>query len=163
VPTEQAEQGTQGSTEGAAAKVQQVASQAKEQMQVQAGRMRGQVDRQSTVAAEKIKPFSQALRKAAEHLHAEGNDTAASTANRAADGVEQLARYLRDSSSDRLLGDVEGFARQRPWAAGAVGAAVGFVAARFLKVSSEDRYASSRQAHLDASMPLRREAEASTF
>ena len=56
------------------------------------------------------------------------------------DMLRSYSSYLRDSNSDRILSDVESWARSRPWVAAAAGALVGFAASRFLKASSRRRY-----------------------
>ncbi len=135
-------------TEETQGTAQQVASQAKEQVQEKADeargraseRLRDQLDRQSTTLGERVGPFADALRKAADHLESEGSAPGAKAARDSADRVDRLSRYLTSSRSDRLLADLERFARRRPWAAGGIGGAFGFVAARFLKASSEGRY-----------------------
>ena len=131
--------------EGATAKAQEVVSQAKEQVQekaeeVKAGateRMRGQLDSQSTRLGEQLAPFANALRETGTHLEQEGQSQGAKAAQGAADQAERLAGYLKESDSGRILGDVEDFARRRPWMACAVGVAIGFVAARFLKATAD--------------------------
>jgi hypothetical protein len=79
-----------------------------------------------------------------EELRKQGKDTPARLAEQAADRTERVGSYLRDSDSDRILNDVEDFARRQPWAVVAGGLALGFVASRFLKASSGDRYRSSQ-------------------
>lgn len=138
----------------AAEDVKEKAHDAKRQAAEQA---RSQVDSRSTQLGEQIGSFGEALRKAAEQLGNEGKDGGASAASKTADQVERLAGYLSDSDSDRFLGDAERFGRQRPWVAGGIGAALGFVASRFLKASSERRYESARQARLDADTALTRD------
>jgi hypothetical protein len=54
--------------------------------------------------------------------------------------VQRLGGYLEESDADRILGDVEDFARRQPWAVVAGGLALGFMAARFMKASSSERY-----------------------
>jgi len=56
-----------------------------------------------------------------------------------------VAAGATGSPVERLLADVERFARRKPWMAGAIGTSIGFMASRFLKASSEGRYQSSRQ------------------
>ena len=84
--------------------------------------------------------MSQALRSSGEQLRNEGHDTPAQLIDGAAQRVDRVSSYLRDSNSDRILGDVESWARSRPWVAAAAGALVGFAASRFLKASSSRRY-----------------------
>lgn len=47
---------------------------------------------------------------------------------------------MKESDAERLLGDVEDFARSNPRAVAAGGLALGFVASRMLKASSSRRY-----------------------
>jgi len=166
VAVDQARQGDPGATDGATGKAQEVATQAKEQVQEAKGRAseraREQLDTRSTQLGEQVTSFAEALRKAADHLREQGNEPGAKAAGSAAGQVERLSEYLTDSSSDRFLRDLETFGRRRPWAAGGVGAVLGFVAARFVKASSENRYESSRLAAYDAELPLSRDAEAAT-
>jgi hypothetical protein len=120
--------------------VEQVQEKAGE-LKSQAGdRVREQVDERSTQAGEQAQAMTQALRSRSEHLRSEGHDTPAKLIDGAADRVDRLGSYLRDSDSNRLLNDAEGWARSRPWVAAAAGALVGFAASRFLKASSSRRY-----------------------
>jgi ElaB/YqjD/DUF883 family membrane-anchored ribosome-binding protein len=154
-------------TGGAAGKAQEVAAQAKEQVQEKADevkakasdRLREQLDSRSTQLGEQATSFGRAIRKSAELLEGEDNASAARTAHWAADRVERVAGYLKHSDSNRFIGDLEGFGRQRPWAAGALGAAVGFVGARFLKASSESRYDTSYRTARDADLPISRDGD----
>jgi ElaB/YqjD/DUF883 family membrane-anchored ribosome-binding protein len=153
--------------EGATGKAQEVASQAKEQVQEKAEEIKGtagervreELDTRSTQAGEHVSAFGQAMRVAAEQLQGDGKEPGAKVAGRAADQMERLGGYLTGSSSDRFIADVESFGRRRPWVAGAIGAAAGFVAARFLKASSESRYQRSYGGRPEAAPPVRRETE----
>jgi hypothetical protein len=166
VAIDQAEQSREA-TDGAAGKPQEVAAQAKEQVQQKAEQVKGQasqrlreqLDTRSTQLGEQVTSFGQALRTAGERLESEGNDAGARAAQQAADRAERLAGYLTSSRSERLLGDIERFGRQRPWAAGAIGAALGFVGARFLKASSENRYDASNRMRQDADLPTSRDRD----
>ena len=60
---------------------------------------------------------------------------------RRADGVGD---YLQSAEADRILGDIEGFARRRPWLTAGVGALAGLLASRFVKASGDRRYAGAR-------------------
>ena len=156
---------------GAAEQAQEAATQVKEQAQQKVGeakarasdKVRGQLDTRSTEMADQIAPFAQALHQAGDHLVSQGNGSGGKAAHRAGDQVERLAGYLRSSGSDRFLGDIEGFARQRPWAAGGIGVVAGFMAARFLKASSEGRYISAQRPYdtdRASDLPLHRDLEA---
>jgi ElaB/YqjD/DUF883 family membrane-anchored ribosome-binding protein len=127
-----------------------------------AQRARAQLDSGSTKLGEQVSAFGAALRRAAEQLEDEGGTGPARAAHQAANQVDRIAIYLKNVDSDRFLGDVERFARQRPWAAGGVGAVSGFVAARFMKASSDDRYTRSQRFSADADLPLPLRAESRT-
>jgi ElaB/YqjD/DUF883 family membrane-anchored ribosome-binding protein len=165
VATDQAEQ-RQEASEGASSKAQEVATQAQEQVQQKAemvkgkasDRIRGQLDARSTQAGDQAASVARALRKAGEQLESEGSSSGANVVEQAADRVERLAGYLSGSSSDRFLADLESFSRQRPWTAGAIAAALGFVGARFLKASSESRYGAT-PSRLSADLPISRDSD----
>jgi F0F1-type ATP synthase membrane subunit b/b' len=136
-------------------KAQEVAGQAKEQAQAVAGqakeqaqaaaeqakaRAAAQVDERSTQVGQQIGTQAQSLDGVAEELRRQGKDGPAKMADQAAERVERAGSWLADSDADRILGDVEDFARKNPWAVVAGGLALGVVASRFLKASSSDRY-----------------------
>ncbi len=114
-------------------KAQQAAGQAK-------GRLREQVDERSTQAGEQLSSTAGDVRTVGEELRQQGKDQPAKLADQAAERAERLGGYLKDSDADRILGDVEELARKQPWAVAAGGLALGFLASRFLKASSEKRY-----------------------
>lgn len=125
-----------------------VVSQAGQQVQEKAGevksqvgdKLREQVDQRSTEAGEQVTAMSQALRSSGEQLRNDGKETPAKLIEGAAQRVDRIGSYLRDSDSNRILGDAESWARSRPWIAAAAGALVGFAASRFLKASSSRRH-----------------------
>jgi ElaB/YqjD/DUF883 family membrane-anchored ribosome-binding protein len=125
-------------------KAQELAGQAGEQAKQAAGqakdRMREQVDQRSTQAGEQVTSQASDIRTVAEQLREQGKDKPAQLAEQAADRVERVGSYLSESDADRILSDVEDFARRQPWAVIAGGIALGFAASRFLKASSSERY-----------------------
>jgi ElaB/YqjD/DUF883 family membrane-anchored ribosome-binding protein len=137
-----------GADSGAAAqaqqKAQEVAGQAKEQAQQAAGQaksqLRTQVDQRSTQVGEQVSTQASDIRSVADSLREQGKDKPAQLAEQAASKIEGVGSYLTQSDADRILNDVEDFARQRPWAVIAGGIALGFAASRFLKASSSERY-----------------------
>jgi hypothetical protein len=143
---------TRETTGGAQDQVQEAAGQAREKAQEAAGqakqkassKVREQVDQRSTQAGEQVASTAGDLRSVGEQLRGQGKDKPAQLAEQAADRTERLGSYLRDSDSDKILNDVEDFARRRPWAIVAGGLALGFAASRFLKASSSDRYRASQ-------------------
>ena len=108
-----------------------------EQAQV---RMREQVDQRSTQAGEQVSVTAQALRSTSRQLRDQGQHAQAQAAEKAAHHAERLGGYLSESSADRILADLEDFGRRQPLAIIGLGVAVGFVASRFLKASSRERY-----------------------
>ena len=73
----------------------------------------------------------------------EGKEAPARAVQQAAQKIEDLGGYLRSADADRILGDVERFARRRPWLTATTGVVAGFLASRFVKASSERRYESN--------------------
>jgi hypothetical protein len=105
-------------------------------------RLRDQVDQRSTQAGDQVHTAAQDVRNVAEQLRAQGKDTPARVAEQVAHRAESFGTYLRDADGERLLRDVEDFARRQPWLVAAGGLALGLAASRFLKASSSRRYQS---------------------
>lgn len=110
------------------------------------GRLREQIDQRSTNAGEQVHSTANDVRSVAEELRRQGKETPARLAEQVADRVDSLGSYLRNADGERMLGDVERYARKQPWAVAAGAVALGFVASRFLKASSGRRYESSSTA-----------------
>src|SRR3954451_11249004 len=136
-------------TAQATEKAQEVAGQAKEKAQEATdqakGRVREQVDQRSTEAGKQVSTSAGDLRSVSEELRKQGKDTPARLAEQAADRTERVGSYLTESDADRILDDVEDFARRQPWAVVAGGLVLGFAASRLLKASSSDRYRQQQQ------------------
>jgi hypothetical protein len=128
----------------AAAKAGEVAGRAQEQAAKAAegarGRVRDQVDQRSTEAGERVRAAAGDARSVAEELRRQGKDAPARYAERAAERAERAGDWLRESDGDRILADVEDFARRNTWAVVAGGLVIGFAASRLLKASSQERY-----------------------
>ncbi|MFL5980550.1 MAG: hypothetical protein ACJ74R_02430 [Gaiellaceae bacterium] len=120
-----------------AQQVQQKAVEAKDQTRE---RMRRQVDTRSTQTGEQMTRTASALRQTAQQLRGDQQETQAKLLEGVADRAERLGRYLATNDGDRLLRDVERFARRQPWVVAGGGAVLGFVASRFMKASSSRRY-----------------------
>src|SRR4051794_41386651 len=122
----------------------EVTDQAKEKAQEAAGeakgRVREQVDQRSTEAGEKVSGTAGDLRSVSQQLREQGQEAPAKLAEQAAERTERLGSYLTESDADRILSDVEEYARKQPWAVVAGGLVLGFAASRFLKASSSQRY-----------------------
>jgi ElaB/YqjD/DUF883 family membrane-anchored ribosome-binding protein len=127
-------------------KAGEVADQAREKAQNLSGQaadqVRTQVDQRSTEAGERITATADDLRSVGDTLREQGKDAPARIADQLADRAERAGGYLRDADAERLLSDAEDFGRRRPWAVLAGAALAGVAAARVLKASSRDRYAS---------------------
>jgi hypothetical protein len=125
-------------------KAAQVAGQAQEKAQQAAGqlqdRLREQIDQRSSQAATQITEQASDLRSVGETLRDQGKDGPAKAADQLAQYAEKVGGYLRDKDSTALLSDAEDFGRRQPWAVAAGAMAAGFVASRFLKASSSQRY-----------------------
>jgi hypothetical protein len=129
---------------GVKEQTQDVKQQAGEQMRKASGqasdRVRQEVDQRSTQAGEQVNRHASDLRQVAEQLRGHGKEGPARIAEQVAERAERAGSWMKESDTDRILGDVEDFARSRPWAVAAGGVAVGFVASRLLKASSSRRY-----------------------
>ncbi|MDQ4144797.1 MAG: hypothetical protein M3198_13865 [Actinomycetota bacterium] len=127
-------------------KVQDLAGQAGDQMQQVAGQAQeqvtSQVDARSTQLGEQIGSTADDLRSVAKELRNSDKEQPAKLADQVADKAEQVADYLKRSDGQTILSDVENFGRRQPWAVVAGGMAIGFLASRFLKSSSTNRYRS---------------------
>jgi len=136
--------GDSGVKEQAQEKAQQVKDQAGQQARQAAGQARGQlrdqVDQRSTQAGERVTQQASDLRTVAEQLREQGKEGPAKVAEQVAQRTERAGSYLTESDADRILGDVEDFARRNPWAVALGGLALGFTASRVLKASSSQRY-----------------------
>ena len=121
--------------------VKEQAQEKTEQLKRQAtDRLREQLNDQSDRLGDRLDPFPEAFRRAGAYLDSQGNAQGANVVGHAAERAEQLASYLHEADGDRIIGDLEGFARRRPWVVGAVATTAGFVASRFLIASSQRRY-----------------------
>lgn len=136
--------GTSGTSRQAQQVVQEKVDQAKEVAQQAAGTAKEQasqqVDTHSTTVGEQVGSVSEAMRKAGEHLRSQGDDMPAQLAERAADQVQKLGSYLRNTEGSTILRDVEDFARRQPLIVVAGGVALGVLAARMLKASGQRSY-----------------------
>ena len=119
--------------------VQETAQQAKGQAR---DRVRDQIDQRSVQAGEQTRSVASAMRRTGEQLRTEGQEGPAGIVEQVADRAERLSDYLSETNADRILNDVEDFARRQPWVVMFGGAMLGFVASRFLKASSTRRYES---------------------
>jgi ElaB/YqjD/DUF883 family membrane-anchored ribosome-binding protein len=127
----------QSATEQVKERVQDVAEQAKSQTREQ---LRTQINQRSTQAGEQVSSTAAAMRKTSEHLRVEGKDSVAKVVDGVAERGERLGSYLSRADGDQILRDVEDLARKQPWLFVGGSAVVGFLASRFMKASSSNRY-----------------------
>jgi len=138
--TEQAKEIVQESAQ----QVQEQVGQKAQEMRMHAGeRVRQQLDTRSSRAGQQVTATAAAIRRVGQQLRSEGNDGTANYADQVADRAERLGNYLAHGDADRLLRDVENFARRQPLLTALSGTALGFLASRFLKASSASRYRQS--------------------
>jgi ElaB/YqjD/DUF883 family membrane-anchored ribosome-binding protein len=120
-----------------AQQVQQQAGQKAQELKSQAGsKLRTELDNRSTQAGEQVSSTAAAFRRVGEELRGEQKDGPARLADQVADRAERVGRYLTESDGERILRDLEQFARRRPWLVAVTGAAAGFLASRFVKASA---------------------------
>jgi hypothetical protein len=125
-------------------KVGQVAGQAKEQAGQVAGQAKSvvatQVDQRSTQAGQLVTSQANDIRSISQTLREQGKDKPAQLVDQAASRIEGIGSYLTNADGSQILHDLEDFGRKRPTAILAGGLALGFLASRFLKASSSQRY-----------------------
>jgi hypothetical protein len=103
-----------------------------------------QLDDRSTQIGAVISSTADDLRRIAGELRtSETVSGSANLADRGADAIDRVGRYLQSADGDRLIADAEAFARDRPWAVAVAALTVGFAASRVLKASSSQRYRSA--------------------
>jgi ElaB/YqjD/DUF883 family membrane-anchored ribosome-binding protein len=129
-----------------AASAQEQASAKVHELGEEAGfQVREQLDRRSTQAGEQVQAMGHALQSGVEQLRSEGKDVTAKVMTQVAERAEDLGAYLQSTQADKMLTDLERFARRRPWVTAGVGVLAGFVASRFVKASADRRYEGSRR------------------
>jgi ElaB/YqjD/DUF883 family membrane-anchored ribosome-binding protein len=120
--------------------------------------IREQLDQRSTHAGEELQSIGKTLQSGANQLRSEGKDVPARVVEEVARRADDVGSYLQSAEADRILDDIEGFARRRPWLTAGVGAIAGFLASRFVKASGNRRYDGARSngsgySHSNLSLP----------
>ena len=143
---------TSGRPGGAVAEVkdqgEEIISAAQEQITAKAHELGGeanfqireQLDQRSTQAGEQLQAIGKTFQSGANQLRSEGKDVPARVVEEVARRADDVGGYLQSAEADRILSDIEGFARRRPWLTAGVGALAGFLASRFVKASGSRRY-----------------------
>ncbi len=85
--------------------------------------------------AHKVDEYAGAVRATAERLRNDEGNVLATPAQKAAEQLEQMSRYLREKEPADFLDDLEAFARRKPEVVFGALFAVGLAAARFFKAS----------------------------
>jgi ElaB/YqjD/DUF883 family membrane-anchored ribosome-binding protein len=146
--TEQTSGRSGGAVAEAKDKGQELVSKAQDQITEQAHELGGQasfqireqLDLRSSRAGEQVQSIGKVLHSGAKQLRSEEQDMSAKFVEEVARRTDDLGRYLQSARSDRMLHDVEEFARRRPWVTAGMGALAGFLASRFVKASADRRY-----------------------
>jgi hypothetical protein len=94
---------------------------------------------QKSAMAEQVGSLANALHSTSEQLKTQDQNAMAHYTQQAAEGLERFSQTLRERDLNTLVGQVEDFARHQPGAFIGSAALLGFMAARFLKSSSERR------------------------
>ena len=123
---------------------EQVSAKAHELGDEASFQVREQLDRRSTQAGEQVQAMGSALQSGVEQLRSEGKDVPAKVMTQVAERAEDLGAYLQSTQADKMLTDLDHFARRRPWVTAGIGVLAGFVASRFVKASADRRYEESR-------------------
>ena len=142
---------TDGNTGSHAPVIEQAKQQAQkvvEQTQQKAGEVLDQAKVQTMSWAEdrkqdmaqSLSDVAVAVLQTGESLRGQSpsNSKVAEVTDRAAEITDRAASYLRDTSVDQMIGEVEGFGRSEPVLFLVGAAALGFIAARFLKSSGRN-------------------------
>jgi hypothetical protein len=139
--------GSQQPTEQAKQQGQQLAQQARQQAGRLANRggeqVKSQLGTQKHRASQRMVPVQSALRETAHQLRSQGQGPMAEYAEKASDQVERFSGYLRETDVDEIIDEVRGVARRRSALFVGGAAALGFLATRFLKSSSQEEGASA--------------------
>jgi hypothetical protein len=128
---------SQSATAQVKERVQDVAEQAKGQTRDQ---LRTQINTRSSQAGEQVISTAGAMRKTSGQLRTEGKEGIAKVVDGVAGGGERLGNYLTRADGDQILRDIEDIARKQPWLFVGGSAVFGFLASRFMKASSRNRY-----------------------
>jgi hypothetical protein len=126
---------SESATEQVKERVQDATAQAKRSTREQ---LRSQITARSTQLGEQLTGTVAPMRRAADQLRSEQRDAPAKLVERVTDRTEGIGRYLTEADGDRILRDVDGFARRRPWLTVTGSIVAGFFASRFVKASSSN-------------------------
>ena len=126
-----------GNTESGAGirdRAREVVGQAKERA---AETIESRFDSTKSRAAETLSGVAAAFKTSSDSLRGQ-NEGASRAIERAAEGVERFASYLSEANVDDVVESVHEFARRQPAAFIGGAFALGFLASRFIKATSDD-------------------------
>lgn len=104
------------------------------------GFISGQIDQRTTDLGNLVGDHVQNLRSMGESLRSQGQTPTASLVEVAANRLDDVSSYLRNTDGDRMMHDLESIARSQPLVTAGVGLLTGLLAARVLKASASQRY-----------------------
>ncbi len=117
------------------AAVEQIKTAAQSAARQAQGAGRDFVHEQQENLAHKVDEYAGAVRATAERLRTDEDNLLATPAQKAAEQLEEVSRYLREKEPADFLDDLESFARRKPEVVFGALFAVGLAAARFFKAS----------------------------
>ena len=97
---------------------QQITSRANELGGDAMFQIREQLDQRSTQAGEQLQSIGRTLQSGVNQLRSEGKDVPARVVEEVARRADDIGDYLQSAEADRILGDIEEFARQASLAHG---------------------------------------------
>jgi len=100
--------------------------------------IRSRLADQKHQVSQRMVPVQTALRETAQQLRKQDQRTMGGYADRAAERVERVSGYVRETDVDQMVDEARGFARRRPAIFLGSAATLGFLVARFLKSSSQE-------------------------
>jgi hypothetical protein len=126
---------SESATEQVKERVQDATAKAKRGTREQ---LRAQLTARSTQMGEQLTGTVAPMRRAADQLRSEQREAPAKLIEGVTDRTEGIGRYLMEADGDRILRDVDGFARRQPWLTVTGSMVAGFFASRFVKASSSN-------------------------
>jgi hypothetical protein len=102
-----------------------------------------QIGQRSDQVGDQVESAAADARAVSEQLKEQGNDAAARLVEQTAGHAQKVADYLTESDPDRIIADVQTYARKQPWLVALGGVAVGFAASRMVKASAGSSSSSS--------------------
>ena len=129
--------------EAAKAKAAEVAGQAQQLGESLETRVTEEAGVRSTQVGEQMGAVGDVMHEASRELRDRGNPVPAAIADQVADQADRFGRYLRESSGEKIMKDVQDLAREQPWTVAALAFAAGLAVARLLKASGRRGYTSA--------------------